>query len=212
MTELKLPLKQRKRLLDDVLKKSGDVSTVQVLRWLNRARCAAEAVVETPMDGYKAAVFWISIFGVLHDLRLSWDSQLAMLRGIHAEGDATAGQRERLKILYGRPLRHLLEAVKLLKSCFTEDELIYLEYRRNCEAHPFQHAYRLRPTKDKTAISDKRRVHLLGREMVVEHIDAATERVMLAHPPNENMIAKSLAERSAPLIASVERAWLAWNA
>lgn len=133
------------------------------------------------------AVFWIRLHGVLVELR----AELALVEKIAS--DMRPLDR---KPTPGSALAsgfRVLEAFEEIRAVFTDDELVYAEYRRHTEAHPVQHGYRLRWSK-KSGLIDTRPVPALGKVMSLADIDGALERVLRRYR-GETAIAVDFARR-----------------
>jgi hypothetical protein len=91
-----------------------------------------------------------------------------------------------------------LAALDDLQTAFTHDELVYLEYRRHVEAHPWQHGYNLQLSKN--GLVDKKLV--FGKQMVIEDIQAILQATIRKYGA-EDEIAIHFATRAAPLTSKV---------
>jgi hypothetical protein len=145
------------------------------------------------------AVFWLRLHGLLTEIR---------------SGHTTAFQTGGIDPATYVPNKgSLLEyavvewrAIEPVRQAFTEDELIYADYRRHTEGHPTQRSYDVRM--NRRQINDRHGVPALGREFTIAELNAAILRVLAAHP-NESAIAVAFARRirlfMPPLVAIMRR-------
>ena len=82
-------------------------------------------------------MFWISVYGILVDIRDSVEERLRFLSGFGAPVPRAVAAA--LPSAQG-----LKAAMEGLQRTLGDDEVIYLAYRRHVECHPFQHGFRLR--------------------------------------------------------------------
>lgn len=152
-----------------------------------------EQVVQTLLREGDAApwpfmgMFWVRLYGVLADLR---SEQVAFFRFLGVDPlthVANAGSLLELGVETAR-------RIEGVRQSLTEDELIYVDYRRHTESHPTQSAYNVRWSKKAGAVADRHRVHALDREFSVAELDLAVRRVLAAHA-NEPAIAVALARK-----------------
>jgi hypothetical protein len=91
-------------------------------------------------------------------------------------------------------------AIEPVRRAFTDDELIYADYRRHTEGHPTQRSYDVRMNGGR--INDRHGVPALGREFNVTELEAAIVRVLEAYP-NEAAIAVAFARRIGTLMPTL---------
>jgi hypothetical protein len=133
------------------------------------------------------SLFWIRLHGVFMDLR-SWYSTVFQTIGIDpGTYVSNHGSAVEFAVMTFR-------AIECLRDQFTEDELIYADYRRHTESHPTQTSYNVRWSQRGAAVVDRHGVPSIGREFTVAELDAAVQRVLAAHP-SEAAIAVALARR-----------------
>ncbi len=115
---------------------NADIRTEQRMNWISDAARVARAVSEGNTD--LAPVFWIRLYGILHEI---YDS----VRELH-DAALDFGARPDVRAVT------LLDEIKRLASLFSDDELLYIQYRRDVECHPVQNAYELRFDKKGDAV------------------------------------------------------------
>ncbi len=95
---------------------------------------------------------------------------------------------------------------------FNKEELIYLEYRRNVEAHPFQDTFR-HLSKSKIGFRKSRPVRILGdAEMEIQDLDSVIGGVIKRYSVNEDSIAFDFARRIETLVAELNSEFAAYSA
>ena len=122
-----------RRLSEDIDVNSETVFPKQMLQWARGTQAIAERMAEGPDDAV-AALFWIRLYGLLKDLA-------AVVKRHQALADVFPGDDARL-------LGQIVSALDLVRSALSEDELVYLQYRRQTECHFFQSDYRVARTGD----------------------------------------------------------------
>jgi hypothetical protein len=140
-----------------------------------------------------APVFWLRLFGILHDM---YDKQV---------------RSERFCKIYGfkmdsRILAFMRE-VELLAAVFTDDERLYIQYRRDVEAHPIQVHYEFKidgTGRPKEGITPKLTSSKLP--VTLEEFREAMGRV-IATAKHETEIARAFAGRCVALERVREKGW-----
>jgi hypothetical protein len=137
-------------------------------------------------------MFWVRLHGVLADLRSDW---LALFRSVEVDPSTFVPNPRSLLALAVTTFR-CIEAIRL---AFTEDELVYADYRRHTEGHPTQKSYDVRWSQRGGVVVDKKGMPSLGRELTVQELDTAVRRVLKAHS-GEPAIAIAFAKRIRALL------------
>ena len=179
---------ERARILADIARHDS-VMDKQIAGWIDSALRTATSVAAGNTDLITA--FWIRVYGVLTDVRRVLEEQLASIEKVGANREPTAA---------------VLAELMSMPSAFTEDELIYLGYRRHVECHPLQNGYRLL-TRD--GIREKITHRASGTEQSPEETDAAIVRVLRQHD-SEDAIARNFASRLVDPLTKFQRASFAW--
>lgn len=136
------------RLLQDIRDRGGDLFAQQLAQWVgNTAWCADQLVEPSTACQSVAALFWIRLYGTLCDVRKA----LRRHQALHSDA--------------GVPEDHLLAAaagaLDAITDNLTQEELLYIDYRRQVECHPVQDAYRLQLRND-GHLRDERRSSIAG--------------------------------------------------
>jgi hypothetical protein len=140
-------------------------------------------------------MFWIRTWGVLveiHDQFASLDAGLAGAQPYFSSAEIVA---------FHRWYTAILAAVHAVRAALSDQEVIYLEYRRTVECHLFQHAYKHRFGGDGAlieAITSK----ILSRHVTFDETDKAVA-ALLRHHRTEEAIAASVAAHTAAPLAEV---------
>lgn len=146
------------------------------------------------------SVFWIRLHGVFTDLAAPNERRFEIL-----------GLDRHTYKANGGSLLHIaqftLGAIDMIRQRLTEDELLYLDYKRHSESHPIQSAYDLQIQKGGKII-DTRRVPTLGNKpFTIAQCDAAIRRVLKAHRDEEETavgFAKKVEPTLSTLIAAMK--------
>jgi hypothetical protein len=164
--------------------------------WVEETQNLADKAIREGLSPFEAAMFWIRLFGVLHDLRGHW-------RRRAAEDDSEPPQGE---LALGDQLRTIAACSDELLNVLSEDERIFLEYRRDYEAHPVQDAYHIRVTpKGLKTTRNFKLLDVASREL--DEIEAVMDRAV--ERDDDAAIARKLAAKiAAPLARLLEHAWL----
>jgi hypothetical protein len=178
---------RRRRLLET--SRNSTIHSRQELNWLADASRVAKLVADGQTD--LAPVFWIRLYGVLHEIfqRLSDSAASLTQHGVKPP----------------QVISDFMAAVDKVGSLFSDDELLYIQYRRDVECHPVQLNYEFRVKKDggtREAFDHK----VLAKKVPVSLHDfmAATRRV-LATAPNEVALAQRFADRCWLALAGLKR-------
>jgi hypothetical protein len=147
-------------------------------------------------------MFWVRTYGVLVEVRKVFEEKVKTLTEVAAASSQSAGLGLHPAIvLHQSWARALVDAVASVQSQLSEDELVYLEYRRMVECHLHQEPYDYRRAGDGSVI-DRRRSNILRRDLSLEATKAAIKRVLLAFN-GEAAIACAFAERLSGPLADV---------
>jgi hypothetical protein len=177
--------------------------------WVDDLADIAETIGREGLDApwYARTAFWIRLHGVLHDIRGG------VLEGFKVIGvDPATAARPRGSLIAMQ--LDLWDAIESLRTQFTDDELIYADYLRQCSGHPNQTAYRVQwSNKAGGKIKESRTISTIGREITVAQANDAIRRVLFANLVdgriNEYAIAAAFARRvmavSAPLVSVMRR-------
>jgi hypothetical protein len=203
----KLSRADRLRLLRDLDANSGNVHAQQIRQWI---RSAHEYTAKVANEGQSAsaearAVFWIRVSAVFGEVHANQERLLAMIDESIAHAELT---NDHLLHRMRTALAELVNAIDAAKASLSDDELLYLLYRRDVECHPWQDSYRLRVAKNGLTLADKRTV--FGKEWTVEEMDSALGALLLKHGMNEPAIAVAFASKLNPHMQAILRASEAW--
>ncbi len=176
------------QFFDGVLRRSR-MNPVQRLQWTRDAKDHATLLVTRPEStASERAVFWIRLYGCVAEL---WTWVVCLVKTIDEEGCGN----EALESL----LRDFLGTATMLRAQFNEDELLWIEYRRNVECHTIQDGYEHTSVGNKLTFRSK----VLGREVDKDVMREARERVLSSWKNDELTMAKGFAARSAVLLAAL---------
>lgn len=89
----------------------------------------------------------------------------------------------------------ILSLVAEVRRLLSDEELIYLQYRRHLECHPFQHDYRMRRDQPGDRLKDWSESHLLKRRVSLDEVWRAVRNVEKAASWRPESVAKSWAQR-----------------
>ena len=174
----KLDCKERRRRMAESVT-SADVHSPQELSWLIDTARVAKLVAKGNAD--LSPVFWIRLYGVLNEM-------YGRLAASH-ESSLRIGANPHLGIV------RFLEEVSVLYAHFSDDELLYIQYRRDVECHPLQFNYERTVNKKGSARgSFKHKIFQKDAPVTLEDFSAAIKRV-LSSAPNEVVLAQSFADR-----------------
>lgn len=172
----------------------GDIQPAQDLQWIREACGYAEKVAGGAASRAERSLFWIRTAGVLLDIGGHYRASLEL---------TSAAFGELPDVLAIRLTQTLVDAIRALAEALPEDELRYLEYRRHCECHPRQSAYRARLNKDGSIkpVSSK----ISGSRPQHESEDVL-RGVLLRYGVDETRIAIEVAKRVLEPLRKVEAA------
>jgi hypothetical protein len=178
LADPKLDCAERRRRIGAVAL-NGTVHSRQEMGWLRDAARVAKLVADGNTD--LAPVFWIRLYGIVREV-------YERLFESHAF-------RAQIGALPNPDIVEFLAATEKVAALFSDDERLYIQYRRDVECHPLQNAYEFKVGKKGQAIETFRHTFLAKQVSVtLADFDAAVGRV-LASAPNEVELAKSFAAR-----------------
>ena len=167
--------------------RNAEVNSTQQMNWLADATRIAKLVADGSAD--LAPLFWIRLYGILHEIH----GRLTDLVLVAVENGAKPSAA----------FDAFLSEVVALSALFSEDELIYIQYRRDTECHPIQNAYQFRIDGTGRA-RDEAAIKMLGtkRTLTLAELSSAVRRVLLS-ASSEVELARIMAHRSWINIATV---------
>jgi hypothetical protein len=126
----------------------------------------------------QAGYFWIFLYGVLHDIH---DDMTGMVKFAQDNGSGSAK----------------IDEVERLATLFTDDEKLYLQYRRDNECHPVQQNYEFLMN-GKGVIRQTFKATLLMRVPIsIRDFRAVVRRSLAASGNDELKLARQYAARCA---------------
>lgn len=173
------------------------VKPVQVDQWVDQL---AMDVLDLEKNGLKASR-WTGFFVHLADALLAlpryFDELLEYFSALAKPSD-----HERSLVFILHRARAILEEIH---RAMTDEELIYVNYRRNCSCHIFQDDYRLDVSKKTGKVNEVRKERLVGREMRRDEIQAVLDRIIADHNIEEEAIAVKLGVRLGELVRGFQK-------
>jgi hypothetical protein len=166
--------------VDDVLRETS-IGVTQFEGWL---RSLAETAASISLQGMsvdpaQVAVFWIRLYGALREIRARFQ------RGAEQASPEW-------KVRYAT----MLAQMDAVAGALTKDEKVYLDYRRQVECHPLQHAFAAMGEHGGERITVE--VRLFGIEMPRAEWDATIQRVLDADGKDEHAIGVRVASHLHP--------------
>jgi hypothetical protein len=139
------------------------INSKQQMNWLVDAARVTKLVAAGNLD--LAPIFWIRLYGILHEIyaRIARHNAFAIQNG-------------------AKPVQLLvdfLKAVDALSAVFSDDERIYIQYRRDVESHPVQVNYEFR-VDDRGRSVESFNHKIMNRKVPVTHEEftAAVTRLL----------------------------------
>jgi len=117
----------------------ADIQPGQDLEWIRSAVYYTERVVDGSARPAETALFWIRVTGVFSDIADTYRTSLSASNRMSSGTSVSEVHAQ---------LQTLVDAIASAVSVLPEDEVHYLEYRRNLECHPRQSKYRAQLGKD----------------------------------------------------------------
>jgi len=172
----------------------GDVHSKLRLQWISQTLRAARQLSSSKGRGDAGLwavdyIFWIRLYGVLDDVN-------RFLTRLYTP------------VLEGAPPRRVFEgalhAITSISSVFNDDELLYIQYRRDEACHPVAHAYELGQRSDGRLIEEIGKT-LSGQPINHGTFDRAVDALMSRYERNEFAIACDFARRVLPHLDTLMR-------
>jgi hypothetical protein len=166
-----------------------DINAQLRRQWVESLDHVADVLVR---DGERApwpyaSLFWIRLYGLFDEIPDVYEGAF----------QAAGLDRKTYRAKQGSLLhicQFALGVIDMIRNCFTEDEHIYADYRRQGQCHPTQASYDLRLRNGK--IIERRGIPALGlKEFTVADLDAACKRILKAYK-SEHEIAVAFAGKA----------------
>lgn len=174
---------------------ASDLPEAQLLAWISSSLRVALAAADG--DARALGSLWIKLFGVFAEVADFVSVRAAGVRPCDALFPAARGLPDWSAVEL---------ALAALRACFDQEELLYLEHRRELEVHAFQSAVRAarRPlgARPRLACSSL----LGGREVRTEDAESAFQRLLWKYALREEQIGFDFARRSIPHLRALEQA------
>ncbi len=178
---------EKERLKKAIYERS-EVRARQALQWVQElVRAASELSARGTAAGVDTTtVFWIRLYGVLDEVGGSYE------RVCKLANDCGVGN-SKLAI----ESRGVRDAIRAMRDSMSEDERLWVHYRRDTECHVWQESYEL--GRRKNGLKETRKFDLLdGKELHVDDIDARARTLLRKHGVNEPELAVYFATLIAP--------------
>ena len=178
--------------LRDAIKERSPIRAKQALQWVAQldrvTRDLRASGTETHPD--TVAAFWVKLYALLDEIGGEYESVCAHYDRIGASTDRDA--------IVARIVR---DSIRDVKAAMDEDELMWLNYRRDVESHVWQDGYEL--SRKKNGLKETREFDLIGKRMTHEEFDKRARALLRKHHVNEPAMAVHFAMLVAPHVAQV---------
>lgn len=121
----------------------------EAMQWITSLRDVIDSLMTTPQPAL-ASLFWLRLEGTLDEFRDGYAPK--ELRPPTDPKDAREADGFALEQMYAELATSVYSACQHLLDEFTRDELLYIEWRRDTEAHPWVDSYDLRPKRSGTTV------------------------------------------------------------
>ncbi len=193
----KLTAEENKRLIRSYGYRADSLGK-QLAQWvLTTARCC-ESLTVRGMEATEAEsiVFLFRLYGLFDEIRDDLTGKVKFTDDLSARGLLP----QTLQHDAETKLKPALAAVNKAFALFSEDDLLYLQFRRDCEAHVWQDAYRLRMRGQKSLITTRR---VFGVDWELDVLHARIEQMRQKYALDEKAIAVDFARRLHPVMPEV---------
>jgi hypothetical protein len=184
-------------LLRDAVQRGGDRQARSMGLWVVETCGLANDAAKEALNDWAVAMFWVRLYGLLHDLRSYWSGVLERT----PKDDMVAADLDEVReqaMFALTQVREMVAAIDEVNATLTESERIFIEQRRHFECHPILDDYRVRRTPD--GVRDDRKPRLLGgeRRSLDEHDDAILE--VLGNHAGHKQVAREIALKIQPAL------------
>jgi hypothetical protein len=158
-----------------------------MVTWMDGAVRSVVRVATGETDPDQVDLFWIRLYGVAVDVR---DDLLRLEKEMRTFFPNTLA-----KDIEGGPVGDALALLDRLQSRLTGEEWLYVGYRRQVAAHPFQDSYGLSLKEHGTALKTEYRRPILrpGVKVTVHEEDLALNQLLASVGGDEALIPRRLA-------------------
>lgn len=146
--------------------------------WVHETVGLANDAATESADGWRIYVFWVRLYGVLHDLRLHWQRVV---------------DKRRQGGLSTEKWVELVATIHEINSSLSEKHRLCIEYRRQWVGHPILNDFRVREIPG--GIRDARKSRLVGdREVTMDEYDEVLDAMVRDddHEGNARDIARAI--------------------
>jgi hypothetical protein len=172
------------------------VDTGRPLRWARSLKACVDEVIQSDSES-AAAIFWIRLYGAIHDFREHFATTPSTTPPANVldplEAEALAQDEYFADLAAG-----VRTACTGLLDAFSADERLTIQWKRDHEAHPFLSGYELR--EQRGALRHEGTHGLVGN---VAHrtVHEAVERVRAGR--SDLVVARELAQRALPHVTAI---------
>jgi hypothetical protein len=154
-------------------------------RWIAECATLAEELQEEPPRRHAAALFCVRLYGVLREVRESTKRGIEIFEEEPSNDELEAA------------LRALDAVITELRATLSRDELLWLEYQRDAESHPWLNAYDHKHT-SRDVVLDHRRSKLMHAD--VAFLDYRNAITALTSGRSVDDVAASIAKKALPFL------------
>lgn len=193
---LNLPPEQQKLLNRSLATKAG-IQVAQRRQWVESTVYYTDRLAKLGKGAGAAEIgfFWIRLYGLFADIRRNFEEALKAINDTYA-GRPLPPSAQPVQDILKRPLFVLDKAMKLL----SEDELLFLKYRRDTEAHPWQDGYDLDLTGKKGHKQLRKTCPVFGRNWQIEELQDRIRQVHRKYRMDDDAAAVDFARRVQPVM------------
>ncbi|NOK36528.1 hypothetical protein HMI49_25295 [Corallococcus exercitus] len=193
----KLTAEENKRLLQSY-GHNADPRGKQLAQWVLSTAHYCECLTVRGMEATHAecVVFWFRLYGLFDEVRDDLIKKANFGDTVIASGQAP----QSFQLDIETKVKPALAAINKAFALFSEDDLLYLQFRRDVEAHVWQDAYRLRMKGQKSLITTRR---VFGVDWELDVLHERIEQMLQRFARDERALAVDFARRLHPVMPEV---------
>lgn len=153
-----------RRRLEQAREERSAIDREQLRQWVWNLLWASEQLQLPQPRNEIATVMWLRLYATLTELPTYMREEIAWQEGLGDTDDTSFALAAR---------RRIVAACETFLSAFSENERLYIHYRRDTEGHIWQDSYVLHPAQNQVELVEDRRYALLGGARL-RHDDVST--------------------------------------
>lgn len=180
----------------------ADTIPKQVAQWIGDTVEVTNRILSNKANSSDFSICWIRIFEIIGNLPAYFSRYETLYPEIQKIKDE--GMKRHIEL--GEKIRkHILE----LEAALSEDEIVTIEYERNCNAHIFQNGYRFQVKIPANTNIVRAKTEYKGKS--IKDVNAAIEREMIKYKYVDANFLRAVLKKIQPHLDSIAPVLKTWS-